>query len=753
MKKTTYGVLVGAIVILCSSLPLVQHPAVRAAVPATRSELQGGESAGDSNAQREASRAIPTTSKPVGNGLTASRTYANTSFELKDSGCTNTNYEYAREADVRGWLTTSPSWTASCNGVTYTPNRTGRVIELQPQAAYGYTPQHGSFYAELNAQFASMLYQPICFKDADVITYSFAHRPRGNRTDVAELRIGIPTGLPVDSRPANTYSRQIAQASTVAAIGVVTGVTQTAYAGTASTTETISPAKWGVYTGVHTLPATGWDGIRNVGFVAISGEAPTLGNMLDAITMGLSPLVDLGASRDKSANERSTPTALKIRINGRIAAGTKIALTTTAGDATPDSDYRIGSVTAGDFGSVTTTHTTGTNVWVFDVPAGDYDGGVTPANDTGGLTVPIIYDYDLVSEGTEYVRFAISNPGVNGATTDWAKGDPTCDTSEKNDGVVYSIVNVNPTVTPTKTVTPLPSNTKAPTATMTPTPIPFLLKKGAIGASFVLGLLQNNTLVTWGMNREYQANIPPCCGSNIQDIAVGTNFALALKGGRVYGWGANTKGQLKIPTTALARIKAVGAGGAHGLALTTAGKVIAWGDNKFTQAKVPALSKVVKSVVGGNDHTVVLFTDGTVKAWGANTNKQSSPPTTLKGITQIAAGLDHNLALRNDGTVTAWGGNTHGQSVIPPNAIDIKQVSAGTQFSMAVKKDGSVLAWGRNDYNQIIIPTEYTDIYSAFAGYANTILGLRSGRVIVLGAQTDGIDVSRTPTKTVTPTP
>jgi alpha-tubulin suppressor-like RCC1 family protein len=72
---------------------------------------------------------------------------------------------------------------------------------------------------------------------------------------------------------------------------------------------------------------------------------------------------------------------------------------------------------------------------------------------------------------------------------------------------------------------------------------------------------------------------------------------------------------------------------------------------------------------------------------------------------------------------------------------------------MAVKNNGEVIAWGRNDYNQTIIPPEYTDIYSAFAGYANTILGLRSGRVIVLGDQNNGVAVSRTPTKTATPTP
>lgn len=52
-------------------------------------------------------------------------------------------------------------------------------------------------------------------------------------------------------------------------------------------------------------------------------------------------------------------------------------------------------------------------------------------------------------------------------------------------------------ITDTKpTATFTPANTRTPTPTQTPTPIPFLLKKGAVGASFVLGLLQNDTLVT-----------------------------------------------------------------------------------------------------------------------------------------------------------------------------------------------------------------------------------------------------------------
>jgi hypothetical protein len=1406
-------------------------------------------------------RVIPTTSNPTGNGITASRTYANTSFESNDSGCTMSTYQYARESDMRGWLTSAPSGNASCNGAVYSPGRTGRIIELQVQATAGYTVQQGTAYAELNADFASMMYQPICFNNSDEISYSFAHRPMGNRTDVTEFRIGIPSGLPAGSRAADSYSRQIAQASSTQGGGIVTSTSQTAYTGTTSTTNTISAAKWGIYTGVHTLPSTGWAGIFNVGFVAISGASPQAGNLLDAITMGLSPLVDLGSSRDTTAGEQSTPTALRIRINGRIASGAKIALTTIAGDAVPDTDYSIGSVTAGAFGSVTTTHTAGTNVWVFDIPPGDYDGGVTPANNTGGLTIPIAYSYDQVSEGTEYVQFEISDPGVDGGTTDWAKGDPTCDTSEKNDGVVYTITNVDPTATPTNTptstftpsltstptmtytpsktpsptlelrapgevpttsnptintsiagvrtmantsfevtdttcslavdtwsyirqeymsgwftahpaeqescnnirsgpssyrvielnpradapdgnniaslnaevasflyqklcvksgetfdfefyhnvgggnrtdiaafrlgipsglpagsvaadtydrevlraattvgstvnivtgvsktdgsgttasaasidtgwgkysgthtlpasgydgvrnigffgiqsagpaggnlldkislgLTPFmdmgasrdativegasgsvkiringrvgagttvvlrkregtatsdsdftigtvsagvygnatvthtsgsnswtisvpagdydggifpsnntggltipvsylydvtndtgeyvmfqlgapgddgassnwdlsdptcdgsfkddgvvhtitnlaptatntatpthtftPTNTPTPTftptatptpagqfitfatpadktdgdasftlaatssaglaitytsstpsvctvsgatvtivapgsctvaasaaagtsggisynaapdvtrsftvktrqtitfpnipaksyldadftlaatassglsvsyssttpsicsvsggtvhviaigtcaltahqtggtnagvvyaaapsirksfsvtgvpqvitaapipqkyfynsefsigasvvstlpvtylsatptvcavvagkvriisagtcritarqaggtsdgtiydaapdvtytftissatatftptatRTATPTPIPLLIKKAAVGSSFVLGLLQNGTLVTWGMNKEFQTNIAPCCGSGVTDIAVGTNFALALKGGRVFGWGANTRGQVTMPTGATKDVSAIAAGYAHGLALKSNGTVVCWGNNLSGQCNIPKKLAGIKAVAGGTDHSLIIQKNDTVKGYGKNNAGQITIPASLGKVTAISAGCDHSLAIKSTGTAMGWGGNRFSQAKVPTNLVDVKSISAGCNYSMAMMNDGTVFGWGRNENNQVTIPKGITNAFSIGAGYVNSVISLRDGRVIVIGAPENDALITRTPTKTATPTP
>ena len=208
--------------------------------------------------------------------------------------------------------------------------------------------------------------------------------------------------------------------------------------------------------------------------------------------------------------------------------------------------------------------------------------------------------------------------------------------------VVREFFVTDTVATATKTAT----NTRTHTPTLTPSPIPFLMKKGAVGASFVLGLLQNGTLISWGMNREYQANIPPCCGSGVTDVAVGTNFALALKGGKVFGWGANTKGQIKFPNTVAKNITAIAAGGAHGLALTNKGLVVSWGDDGFKQATTPKGLKGVIQIAGGTNHSLVVKKDGTVKAWGGNTSGQTKVPAGLKTVIQVAGGLDHSLALK-----------------------------------------------------------------------------------------------------------
>ena len=336
-----------------------------------------------------------------------------------------------------------------------------------------------------------MAYQRICMVGSDTFDFQFYHHTRSlSTTDVIEFRFGIPTGLVGGSRASDSYSRQVIRGSTTngAAVQTLGSTTFTSYAGTVNAASTMyaSPyANWVKYSGTHTVAAD-FGGIRNLGFYGITPTGSS-GNMLDNITIGLVPFIDMGTSRDRSAIEGSSPTSLNIRINGRVSANTKIALRRNPlnpGPATSDSDFTIGTISAGSFGNTTFTHTTGSDVWLISVPAGDYDGGVIPANNKGGLTIPLNFIYDQVSESTEWAYFELAPPTKEGSSPyfnssyavtggNWELADPTCDNSFKN-GVVYSMTDLGPTPTPsntpTKTYPPSRTFTKTPTNTATSTP-------------------------------------------------------------------------------------------------------------------------------------------------------------------------------------------------------------------------------------------------------------------------------------------
>ena len=62
-----------------------------------------------------------------------------------------------------------------------------------------------------------------------------------------------------------------------------------------------------------------------------------------------------------------------------------------------------------------------------------------------------------------------------------------------------------------------------------------------------------------------------------------------------------------------------------------------------------------------------------------------------------------------------------------------------------------VIIWTKNDVVLALLVCAW--IVAFFPILSNTILGLRNGRIIVLGDQSNGVNASRTPTKSATPTP
>jgi len=202
---------------------------------------------------------------------------------------------------------------------------------------------------------------------------------------------------------------------------------------------------------------------------------------------------------------------------------------------------------------------------------------------------------------------------------------------------------------------------------------------------------------------------------------------------------------------ALSRQTVIAIAGAesHTVALTSEGKVYGWGRNnegelgdgttisRTTPVAVDmsgALSgKVVTAITVGDEHTVALTSDGRVYAWGRNTYGQLGDGTftnrttpvavntsgVLSGkiVTAIAAGGDHTVALTSDGQVFDWGNNSYGQlgnGTIAHNSMPVAAfsggvlagkivtaIAAGGVHTLARISDGRVYAWGNNSYGEL----------------------------------------------------
>ena len=139
--------------------------------------------------------------------------------------------------------------------------------------------------------------------------------------------------------------------------------------------------------------------------------------------------------------------------------------------------------------------------------------------------------------------------------------------------------------------------------------------------------------------------IPTSLPSNlgVKQIAVGEDHCLALtSSGRVYAWGSGRRGQLGLgafdncpspmPVDLRRRVAQIAAGATHSVALVAAGSIYTWGSGLqlglgvFTgtgdvaePSPVKALAKYrVRSIAAGWDFTQAVTNDGEVFAFGAN---------------------------------------------------------------------------------------------------------------------------------------
>ena len=238
-----------------------------------------------------------------------------------------------------------------------------------------------------------------------------------------------------------------------------------------------------------------------------------------------------------------------------------------------------------------------------------------------------------------------------------------------------------------------------------------------------LALLSDKKVVSWGGNNygqlgrsagnigntpDYVTNQSDAPISNVDSIACGNAFSMAIINGEVWSWGHNNYGQLGINSAtniiqypqkvvsingseSLTNVADITAGQYHAVALLSSGEVRAWGRNNFGQLGINS-----NSVDSSNIPVEVISVTGTDN---------------LSGITAIATGENYVLALTGDNNIISWGYNFYGQlgdgsttGKIRPVEItsltNATQVSGGGNHSSAIK-EGNVYTWGKNDYGQL----------------------------------------------------
>ena len=403
-----------------------------------------------------------------------------------------------------------------------------------------------------------------------------------------------------------------------------------------------------------------------------------------------------------------------------------------------------------------------------DIASDDFDPGATTTS-----TLPITYTSTTPAVCTIVDnKVHIVGPGTCTVTATQLGGENGGLTYAATTPVTKSIVIGGPTVTPTNTMTSTrtatetrtetstrtPTNTRTTTNTMTPTNTrtstptaqSFTLKKAAVGNAYVIGILHNNTLVSWGINNPgiRQSIIPNTYRTmQFKDVAAAIASVYVLTtGGDLYAWGQNLNGETDIPVAARTGIKAIGAGARFAFAVKDSdGSIIGWGKNSKGELGYPALTDVVQ-IDGGDFHVVAVKGDGTVASWGSNDAGQATVPPGLTGVVQVSAGKNHSLALLSSGRVVGWGSNSMGQLTIPSTAVDLVSVSAGRECSLAVRADGKIVAWGNKLY--IKFTPAVTDGVAIASDNISSIVGLRNGGIAVAGPDVYGIYLSRTPTAT-----
>ena len=245
-------------------------------------------------------------------------------------------------------------------------------------------------------------------------------------------------------------------------------------------------------------------------------------------------------------------------------------------------------------------------------------------------------------------------------------------------------------------------------------------------------VIEREAVWTWGDDSYGQGGVTPnsrtlwsrpapvnLSQANVSGVALGWGHSLAVTSrGRVYAWGANDYAQLgggarfpgamerlstARPVPISRPVVAVAAGAHHSVALCADGAVYAWGDNAWGQ-------------VGTGEPA---FADGLLTAAAARSRHQRhvparivTNPARVSGLTlgagaRLVACHDRTFAIDPSGAAYGWGDNTAGvlgvdssdRVVTSPQPLNwtspISHIACGWEHTLLLETNGTVRAWGK----------------------------------------------------------
>jgi alpha-tubulin suppressor-like RCC1 family protein len=256
-------------------------------------------------------------------------------------------------------------------------------------------------------------------------------------------------------------------------------------------------------------------------------------------------------------------------------------------------------------------------------------------------------------------------------------------------------------------------------------------------------------------------------GSNWAAVAAGESDCFAIRAdGTLWGWGYGILGTNSGPSNLPEQVGSdndwatVSAGNYHTVALKKNGTLWAWGidgggelgdgnpsgTTETSPEQIGTATNWVK-ISAGYDHVLAITSDGKLWAWGANyygavgdgtTTDATNGPEQIGTATNwvdIAGGYYQSAGITADGKLWGWGQNNLGelgngtvnQSLVPVQAgtaTNWTRVFGGLEFNVGMTSDGGAWGWGRNIEGEIGDGTIVNKVNPTNSGPAPVFSGL-----------------------------